>query len=151
MNICRLQAILQRPSLSDSPASMVDHIPTVTSSLSDQQMPLQPVFNQHLLASWSVIIPTTISQVRFCVLYPILLASSPQMLCQTNSLQASLLTSSWDARDPLHLRRQCKSMVVHLAWLPLRPTWLLYLSHQICSSQILGMLRLMSPTFMSQL
>ncbi|DBA65594.1 TPA: hypothetical protein ACH3X2_002660 [Trebouxia sp. C0005] len=57
-----LQAIMQRPSLSDPPASMGDHIPTVTSSLSDQQMPLQPVFNQHLLASWSVIIPTTISE-----------------------------------------------------------------------------------------
>lgn len=57
-----LQAIVQRSLLSDPPARMVDHIPTVTSSLSNQQMPLQPVFNQHLLASWSVIIPTTISQ-----------------------------------------------------------------------------------------
>jgi len=142
---------VQRPALSDPPASMADHIPTVTSALSDQQMPLQPIFNQHLLAEWSVIIPTTISQVRFCFPYPILLASSPQMLCQTNSLQASLLTLFWDAREPLHLRQRCKSMVVPLARLPPRPTWLLYLSHQICSSQILVMLRLMSPTFMSQL
>lgn len=72
---CRLQAIMQRPSLSDPPASMASHIPTVTSSLSDQQMQLQPAFHQNLLAEWSVVIPTSISQVRFCFPYPILLAS----------------------------------------------------------------------------
>ncbi|DBA65593.1 TPA: hypothetical protein ACH3X2_002660 [Trebouxia sp. C0005] len=88
-----LQAIMQRPSLSDPPASMGDHIPTVTSSLSDQQMPLQPVFNQHLLASWSVIIPTTISEVRFCFPYQLLLAFSPQMLCQ-DSFTSSFITDT---------------------------------------------------------
>ena len=61
----RLQAVLQRPLLSDPPPNMADYSPVVISGPSAQEMHLQPVFDQQLLAGYLLIVPPSLTQVSF--------------------------------------------------------------------------------------
>lgn len=58
-----MQAILQRPSLSDAPAQMGDFTPLVISSMTPQGVPLRSSHDQHLLAGFAFIMPSTIALV----------------------------------------------------------------------------------------
>ena len=60
---CRMQAILQRPSLSDPPAKLGDFMPLVTSSMTPQGVHLQSSHDQHLLAGFAFIVPSAIALV----------------------------------------------------------------------------------------
>ena len=67
ISVCdhRLQAVLQRPLQSDPPPNMADYSPVVISGRSAQEMHLQPVFDQQLLAGFLLIVPPSLTQVSF--------------------------------------------------------------------------------------
>lgn len=130
---CRLQAILQRPSLSEPPANMAQYTPTVTSPVSDQQT-LQPVFNQNLLAGLTFMIP----QVRCisadfaagcsCISGRALLLKSWLGCCTSPCISGhALLLKSW--------LKCCTSPCTVLVWM-LHTT--MHLSHSFADTCLLG-------------
>ena len=62
---CRLQAVLERPSLSDPPPQMADFKPLIYTAGSPQGLHLPLVYNPHLLSDFAFTMPSTIAMVGF--------------------------------------------------------------------------------------
>lgn len=64
--VCRLQAIIERPSLSDPPAQMADFKPLIYTACSPQGLHLPLIYNQHLLSEFGFTMPSKVALVSFC-------------------------------------------------------------------------------------